>query len=78
MFTKSVGGHYKSFVAIDTWKQDEETLQKTIPKETWFEFDDDAVSPIQIDQVVNKNAFLLFFEWKEFKASTIANLLQNN
>ena len=41
MFTKSVGGHYKSFVAIDTWKQDEETLQKTIPKETWFEFDDD-------------------------------------
>lgn len=33
MFTKSVGGHYTSYINIDTRKQDErETLSKTIPK----------------------------------------------
>jgi len=39
---KSVGGHYTSYIAKDTRKPDE-TMSKTMPKEAWFEFDDDSV-----------------------------------
>jgi ubiquitin C-terminal hydrolase len=75
MFTKSVGGHYTSYITINTQKQETDQLTKTMGKDAWFEFDDDTVTPMPTDEVVNKNAFLLFFKRKEFKASTIQNLL---
>jgi ubiquitin C-terminal hydrolase len=75
MMFKSVGGHYTSYVAVEPKISTDTGMSKIMGKEQWFKFDDDIVEPIDKEEVVTKDAFILFMKRKEFKASTIANLI---
>ena len=66
------GGHYKSYIQYDPIEE-----KKTNPKigENWYEWNDDRISSVTQDQVIDKNAFLLFYKRQEFNASNIVDLL---
>lgn len=66
------GGHYKSYIQYDP-----DEGMKTNPKigESWYECNDEHISSKNVENVLDKNAFILFYKRHEFNASNIVDFL---
>ena len=66
------GGHYTSYIWYDS---EEFTKTNPIIGEKWSKWNDDSISELKISEVVNKNAFILFYKRNEFNPSNIVDFM---
>jgi len=66
MYHTAGGGHYTTYVASDT----QHSGQKA---QIWLKCNDSTVSRIDKEDLVSKDAYILFYKRKEFTASNIIN-----
>ena len=59
----NAGGHYTNYV-----------LHSDERGENWYECNDRGVSRIEKNEIISRQAFILFYKRREFLASSIVNL----
>ena len=66
------GGHYTSYINYDS-----EEFKRTNPTigDKWNKWNDDLISEAKVSEIINKNAFILFYKRNEFNPSNIVDFL---